>query len=137
MADPILSNLFETNHYAIKANTEGISDADAWLQPPAGNCICRVIGHIASSREGMLKVLGEPGVLAPDVAARYKRGSGTLLPPLPRGLPHRSAGAASASVGEEGRHPVARAARVTPPAWRRPRDAAAAPAIQPARRAGE
>lgn len=82
MSDPILANLFETNLYAIKANTEGVSDADALIQPsPAGNCMTWVIGHIASSRDGLLKVLGEAPVLSPDVAERFKRGSAPVKGP--------------------------------------------------------
>ena len=82
MSDPILSNLFETNLYAIRVNTEGISDAEALLQPaPGGNCMNWVMGHILSSREGALKVLGEAPVLPPEAAARYKRGSAPVAGP--------------------------------------------------------
>jgi hypothetical protein len=82
MSDPVLSNLFETNLYAIRVNTEGISDAEALLQPhPGGNCMNWVVGHITSTREGLLKVFGEPVVLAPEVAARYKRGSAPITGP--------------------------------------------------------
>jgi hypothetical protein len=82
MSDPILSNLFATNLYAIRMNTEGISDAEALLQPhPAGNCMNWVMGHILASREGALKVLGEAPVLAPEATARYKRGSAPIAGP--------------------------------------------------------
>jgi len=79
MSDPILSNLFETNVYAIRVNVEGITDAEALLQPhPAGNCMNWVMGHILSSREGALKLFGEEPALPPDTAARYKRGSSPI-----------------------------------------------------------
>ena len=82
MSDPILKNLYETNLYAIRVNTEGIADADGLLQPPpAGNCMCWVVGHIVSSREGLLKLLGEEPVLTPEMAARYKRGSSPVTGP--------------------------------------------------------
>ena len=45
-----------------------------------------VVGHITSSREGLLKVLGEPTVLAQEVADRYKRGSAPIVGPG-EGLP--------------------------------------------------
>jgi len=76
MSDPILTNLFGTNLYAIRANTDGVTDAEALLQPqPAGNCMAWVVGHIVASREGALKIAGEEPVLQPDVTARYVRGS--------------------------------------------------------------
>ncbi|HET9951618.1 MAG TPA: DinB family protein [Candidatus Eisenbacteria bacterium] len=82
MSDPILSNLFETNLYTIRVNTEGITDAEALLQPhPAGNCMNWVVGHILSSREGALKLFGEEPVLPADATARYKRGSGPIAGP--------------------------------------------------------
>lgn len=82
MADPILADLFQTNHFAIKVNTEGVSDPEALIQPPpAGNCMCWVVGHIAASREGLLKALGEAPVLAPETAARYMRGSAPVTGP--------------------------------------------------------
>jgi hypothetical protein len=82
MSDPILSNLFETNLYAIRVNTEGISDTEALLQPdPGGNCMNWVMGHILASREGALNVFGEPAVLAPETTARYKRGSAPIAGP--------------------------------------------------------
>ena len=82
MGDPVLTNLFETNLYAIRVNTEGVTDADALLQPhPAGNCMSWVVGHILWSREGLLKVFGEPAVLAPEIASRYKRGSAPIAGP--------------------------------------------------------
>jgi len=82
MSDPILSNLFETNLHVIRVNTEGITDAEALLQPhPAGNCMSWVMGHIVSSREGALKLLGEEPVLPPESAARYKRGSDPVAGP--------------------------------------------------------
>jgi len=79
MSDPVLSNLYETNLYAIRVNTEGLSDAEALIQPqPAGNCMNWVVGHITTSREGLLKLFGQPTVLETEVAARYKRGSSPI-----------------------------------------------------------
>jgi hypothetical protein len=82
MSDPVLANLFATNLYAIRANTDGLTDDDALIQPrPAGNCMNWVLGHITATREALLEVLGEPLVLPPEVTARYKRGSAPVAGP--------------------------------------------------------
>jgi len=74
-----LTKLFEINHHAIQVNAEGITDAEALIQPePGGNCMNWIIGHILASREGMLRLLGEPTVLTPEIAERYKRGSAPI-----------------------------------------------------------
>lgn len=79
MIGKTLARLFEISLYATRVNAEGITDAEALIQPqPNGNCMTWVVGHIVASREGMLKLLGEPPVLAPDVAARYKRGAAPI-----------------------------------------------------------
>ncbi len=76
MSGPTLTKLFEINLHAIRANAEGITDTEALIQPePGGNCMNWIIGHILASREGMLRLLGEPTVLSPEMAERYKRGS--------------------------------------------------------------
>jgi uncharacterized damage-inducible protein DinB len=76
MSAATLTKLFEINAHAIRVNAEGITDDEALIQPePGGNCMNWVVGHILSSREGMLRLLGEPTVLAPELADRYKRGS--------------------------------------------------------------
>jgi uncharacterized damage-inducible protein DinB len=76
MSEPTLSRLFEINHYAITVNTEGISEEESRIQPkPNGNCMNWVVGHIVSSREAILKLVGAESALPKDVAERYKRGS--------------------------------------------------------------
>ena len=79
MSAATLTKLFEINNHAILVNAEGITDAEALIQPePGGNCMNWVVGHIVSSREGMLRLLGEPAVLSPEQADRYKRGSAPI-----------------------------------------------------------
>ncbi len=79
MTAKTLTPLFEISLSAIRANAEGVTDAEALIQPqPGGNCMNWVIGHIVSSREGMLKLLGEPPVLQPEAAARYERGTAPI-----------------------------------------------------------
>jgi len=74
-----LTRLFEINLHAIRVNAEGITDAEALIQPqPGGNCMNWVVGHIVASREAMLKLLGEPPVLTPEVTARYRRGTAPI-----------------------------------------------------------
>lgn len=80
MTGKSLARLFEISLYATRVNAEGISDADALIQPqPDGNCMNWVVGHIVASREGMLRLLGEKPVLTPEVAERYKRGSAPIV----------------------------------------------------------
>ncbi|HEU4724373.1 MAG TPA: DinB family protein [Candidatus Eisenbacteria bacterium] len=79
MISSTLTKLFEINVHTMRVNTEGITDDEALIQPePGGNCMNWVIGHILSSREGMLRLLGEPTVLSPEIAERYKRGSAPI-----------------------------------------------------------
>lgn len=80
MIGKTLARLFEISLYATRVNAEGITDAEALIQPrPDGNCMNWVVGHIVASREAMLTILGEAPVLAPEVAARYKRGSAPIV----------------------------------------------------------
>ena len=84
-----LTKLFEINHHAIKVNADGITDAEALIQPePGGNCMNWIIGHILASREGMLRLLGEPTVLSPEMAERYKRGSAPITKANHAGSPY-------------------------------------------------
>ena len=69
-----LSNAFARNVMVIKMQTEGLTHEDSLRQVPFGNCLNWVLGHIAVSRDDVLKTLGE----APETdgyGARYKRGS--------------------------------------------------------------
>jgi hypothetical protein len=60
----------------IKEQTQGLTDADALLQPPfRGNCLNWVLGHIAANRNTMLHFLGEPPILSQAFARRYGYGS--------------------------------------------------------------
>jgi uncharacterized damage-inducible protein DinB len=60
----------------IKEQTKGLSHADTLLQLPfRGNCMNWVLGHIAGTRNGMLRYLGEQPVLSEAQGARYGYGS--------------------------------------------------------------
>ena len=62
----------ERNLGIIKAQTKGLSHADALLQLPfRGNCLNWVLGHIADNRNTMLHFLGEEAILSEADTARY------------------------------------------------------------------
>lgn len=75
LADTLAVQLRYT-HWVVTQTMGGITHEQALIAPPeGGNCMNWVLGHIASSRNGMLKMLGvEPAM---DAAAdeRYRRGS--------------------------------------------------------------
>jgi len=66
----------DRNLYIIKAQTQGLSHTDSLLQLPfRGNCLNWVLGHIAGTRNGMVKSLGEEPILNEAQLARYGYGS--------------------------------------------------------------
>jgi hypothetical protein len=71
-----LSDGFARNVNIIGRQTAGLTHADSLLQPAMrGNCMNWVLGHIAASRNVILRLLGEEPVLTAEQAERYKRGS--------------------------------------------------------------
>ena len=75
--DPeILLYLFGVNHYATKANLEGISQAESLRQPDGGgHCMNWIFGHIVASRNGIFKLLNESPIWADEQVGPYKRGT--------------------------------------------------------------
>lgn len=69
-----LVGAFARNLSVVKAQTEGLTDADSLIQFPNGNCLNWVIGHIVEGRDDVLEVLGEPRA-AGAIVERYQRGS--------------------------------------------------------------
>jgi hypothetical protein len=66
-------------HGVLRANTEGITEADSLVQPqPGGNCLNWVVGHLMETWDMVLPLVGEEPVLGGTVLARYKRGSAEL-----------------------------------------------------------
>ena len=66
----------ERNLGMIRSQTEGLSHADSVLQPPfRGNCLNWVLGHIAGTRNTMLRFLGEEAILSEAHVQRYGYGS--------------------------------------------------------------
>ncbi|MCL6432439.1 MAG: DinB family protein [Anaerolineae bacterium] len=71
-----LAEAYAGNLEIIRMQTKGLTHADSLLQPPVrGNCLNWVLGHLASSRNGLLKLLGLEPVMADTQADRYGYGS--------------------------------------------------------------
>ena len=71
---------FERNAKVIQMQTQGLSHEQCLLQLPfRGNCMNWVLGHIAVTRNDVLKVLGEKPVLSEREVARYRHGSEPVL----------------------------------------------------------
>ena len=71
-----LIGALERNLRIVKAQTQGLTQADSLLQPPfRGNCLNWVLGHLAANRNTMLLFLGEQAVLSEAHAKRYGYGS--------------------------------------------------------------
>lgn len=63
-------------------NIEGLTHNDSLISPaPGGNCLNWVVGHLVSTNERLLEVLGQPPVLGKDSLRRYDRGSAELHDP--------------------------------------------------------
>ena len=82
--DPILTQ-FALCHGAIRRNLEGLSHEESIIRPGnGGNSANWVIGHILTSRSGLLKRFAGQPLLDDDAAKSYARGSkGDLERPLP------------------------------------------------------
>jgi len=71
-----LIGALERNLRIVKAQTQGLTQADSLLQPPfRGNCLNWVLGHLAGNRNTMLLFLGEEAILSEAHAKRYGYGS--------------------------------------------------------------
>lgn len=69
-----LIGAFARNLGIVKAQAEGLTNADSLIQSPNGNCLNWVVGHIVEARDDVLEVLGEPRA-AGSAVERYQRGS--------------------------------------------------------------
>ncbi len=71
-----LLEAYGRNLSIIQEQTKGLSHEQCLLQPPfRGNCMNWVLGHIAETRNSLLKTLGEEPVMTPEECARYGYGS--------------------------------------------------------------
>ncbi len=70
---------FRYTFNVVNATLEGIPEDDYFFAPdPGGNCLNWVLGHIVSSRNGMLAMLGREPVIDRDLEKRYRRGTPAL-----------------------------------------------------------
>jgi len=72
-----LKNLFLRNHSVITRNLEGISHEESLQKAGEGNNVNWIIGHIVSSRNGILKSLGKEFIWDKETARPYIRGAET------------------------------------------------------------
>ncbi len=71
-----LVNGYRTTQWLIEKQTAGLSHDDSVRQLPfRGNCLNWVLGHLASSRERALQLLGGEPVLEESEKSRYATGS--------------------------------------------------------------
>ena len=73
MDKKMIMSLFETNHWVVTRQVDGLTHEDSLLQLPfRGNCLNWVLGHIIVSRQNALKLLGIDGSWTEAEIARYK-----------------------------------------------------------------
>jgi len=71
-----LSGALERNLRIVKAQTQGLTQADSLLPLPfRGNCLNWVLGHLAANRNTMLLFLDEKAILSEAQVKRYGYGS--------------------------------------------------------------
>lgn len=75
-----LVTAFTRNADYVQTHLNGLTHADALVQPPAqGNCILWILGHIVCYRNYILQALGQPPALPEAQAKRFARGSAAVL----------------------------------------------------------
>ena len=76
MGPELLADQFGFNHSVVKINTRDLTHEDSLVTAAGGgNCINWVLGHVVSSRNGVLKVLGRDPIWDDERAAPYVRGT--------------------------------------------------------------
>ncbi len=72
MNKEMIHGLFQTNHWVVAHQTDGLTHEDSLLQLPfRGNCLNWVLGHCLVSRQNVLKMLGIQGSWTEEEIARY------------------------------------------------------------------
>jgi uncharacterized damage-inducible protein DinB len=80
----ILIDILQFNHNVIHMQLKDITHADSLLQLPfRGNCMNWVIGHILTSRQEWLTLLGLPGIMSEAEYKTYGFGSEPITCPDP------------------------------------------------------
>jgi hypothetical protein len=76
-----LAEAYGRNVAIVKMQTKDLSHAESVAPLPFNaNCMNWTLGHMADSRNGVLRLLGEEPALAPELAARYARDGEPLAP---------------------------------------------------------
>jgi uncharacterized damage-inducible protein DinB len=80
MTEGLLFN-FGRNMIFLREKTEGLTHAESVLQPPwpGLNCLNWQVGHIATFRNRLLRMLGEEPTLDAAIEQRYVPGSAPVL----------------------------------------------------------
>lgn len=74
-----LAETFRFNTRLARMQANGLTHAESLLQLPfRGNCFNWVVGHILTSRDTCLRLLGQPAALSAEQLAVYDRGSEPL-----------------------------------------------------------
>jgi uncharacterized damage-inducible protein DinB len=67
-----LENVYNRNLMVIKRQIDGLTHEDSLIQPPfRGNCLNFVLGHMAASRQTVLKELGVSQLMSEEQIKRY------------------------------------------------------------------
>ena len=66
-------------HKVVQLNVDGVTHEESLVQPdPGGNCLNWVVGHLLSTYDGILPLLGQERVMAQGALKRYARGTPAL-----------------------------------------------------------
>jgi hypothetical protein len=71
-----LGMLFEFTFNVARANVEGFSHEDSLRQPPTGNCLNWILGHIVATRQHTLGLIGIAPIWSQEETERYDRARG-------------------------------------------------------------
>lgn len=71
MQSSLLAKLYEINYGALFRNLEGITHEESFVEPPAGNCLNWVLGHIVATRNRLLPLVGAQPIWSREQAFRY------------------------------------------------------------------
>lgn len=76
-----LKTIFNTNHWVVKAQSDGLTTEESLIQPPFfGNCFNWVVGHLVDTRGVILRLLNaEPVLSLEQYGSIYGRGSERMV----------------------------------------------------------
>lgn len=67
-----LANVYKRNLIVIKRQIDGLTHEDSMIQPPfRGNCLNFVLGHMAASRQDVLRLLDAESLMSEEEINRY------------------------------------------------------------------